>query len=311
MGRLLHMKNRLTLQLVSLATLLGLLSGCVFPGTDAAPTAYPPEYLPTVIALTANAAMNTMLAETQNSPPTSTTIPTETAIPPTPLPTLTLTPSPLPPGAQIRILLPGPMSKVTSPLTLRMEIVAGGSELVQVDLFGEDGRLLASTLERVISRPSGVYVSMKIQFEVRLAGELARLTISTKDEQGRLQSVSSLHLLLLSVGEDDFTPVSDFSERLVIYQPGLDVQAVGGELLVEGRFQPFNEQQVVIELVGENGKVFGERIVSFDGLNSQLFSTTIPYKINDVINARLVIRQDDDRIDGLFYLYSQEVILNP
>ena len=182
---------------------------------------------------------------------------------------------------------------------------------MQVDLFGEDGRLLASTLERVISRPSGVYVSMKIQFEVRLAGELARLTISTKDEQGRLQSVSSLHLLLLSVGEDDFTPVSDFSERLVIYQPGLDVEAVGGELLVEGRFQPFNEQQVVIELVGENGKVFGERIVSFDGLNSQLFSTTIPYKINDVINARLVIRQDDDRIDGLFYLYSQEVILNP
>jgi hypothetical protein len=25
----------------------------------------------------------------------------------------------------------------------------------------------------------------------------------------------------------------------------------------------------------------------------------------------LTIRQDDDRIDGLFYVYSQEVLLNP
>jgi len=311
MGRLLLMKNRLTLQIITLASFLSVLSACVFSGTDAAPTPYPPEYLPTVIGLTANAAMNTMLAETQNAPATVTSTPTETSVPPTPLPTNTPTPSPLPPGAQIRILVPGPMSKVTSPLTLRMEVVAGGSELVQVDLVGEDGRLLARTLERVPSRPGGVYVSMKIPFEVRMAGELARLTISTKDEQGRLQSVSSLHLLLLSIGVDEFTPVSDFSERLVIYKPEPKIQAVGGELLVEGRFQPFNEQQVVMELVREDGKVVGERILGFNGLEPQLFSTTIPYKINDVVNARLVIRQDDDRIEGLFYLYSQEVVLNP
>ncbi|GAB4420970.1 MAG: hypothetical protein Kow002_09640 [Anaerolineales bacterium] len=275
------------------------------------PTPYPAEYLPTVIALTANAAMNTMLAETQNAPPTATSTLTETPVPPTPLPSLTPTPSPLPPGAQIRILAPGPMSKVTSPLSLRMEVVAGGSDLVQVELVGEDGRLLARTLERVPSRPSGVYVSMKIPFEVRSAGELARLTVSTKDERGRMQSLASLHVLLLSIGEDDFTPVSDFSERLVIYSPGPEMQAIGGELYVEGRFQPFNAQQVVMELVGEDGRVIGTRILTFNGLESQWFSTTIPYKISDVTNARLVIRQDDDRIDGLFYLYSQEIVLNP
>jgi len=303
--------KQLFFRLLFATSLLGLLSACVGQSTESLPTPYPAEYLPTVIALTANSAMNTMLAETQNVPPTVTSTPTETPIPPTPLPTNTPTPSPLPPGAQIRILMPGPMSKVTSPLILRMEIVAGGSDLVQVDLFGEDGRLLARTLERVPSRPSGVYVSMKIPFEVRLAGELARLTVSTKDEQGRMQSVSSVHLLLLSIGEDENAPVSDFSERLVIYQPEPEVQAVGGELLVEGRFQPFNEQQVILELVGEDGKVLGERILRFEGLASQLFSTTLPYKIEDITNARLVIRQDDDRIEGLFYLYSQEIILNP
>ncbi len=303
--------NRLFLQLLFAASLLSLLSACIDQSTEPVPTPYPPEYLPTVIALTANSAMNTMQVETKNAPPTITATPTETPIPPTPLPTNTPTPSPTPPGAQIRILMPGPMSKVTSPLILRMEIVAGGSDLVQVDLFGEDGRLLARTLERVPSRPSGVYVSMKIPFEVRMAGELARLTISSKDEQGRMQSVSSVHLLLLSIGEDEITPVSDFSERLVIYQPEPEVQAVGGELLVEGRFQPFNEQQVIMELVGEDGKVLGSRILRFESLDAQLFSTTIPYKSKDILNARLVIRQDDDRIEGLFYLYSQEVILNP
>jgi hypothetical protein len=27
--------------------------------------------------------------------------------------------------------------------------------------------------------------------------------------------------------------------------------------------------------------------------------------------ARFTVRQDDDRIDGLFYVYSQEILLNP
>jgi hypothetical protein len=46
-------------------------------------------------------------------------------------------------------------------------------------------------------------------------------------------------------------------------------------------------------------------------LNPQLFETTIPYKIEEPTLARLSIRQNDDRMDGLFYLYSQEVQLNP
>jgi len=48
-----------------------------------------------------------------------------------------------------------------------------------------------------------------------------------------------------------------------------------------------------------------------ENINPQLFETTIPYEITEPISARLTIRQDDDRISGLFYLYSQEVLLNP
>jgi hypothetical protein len=55
----------------------------------------------------------------------------------------------------------------------------------------------------------------------------------------------------------------------------------------------------------------GLRILNLDQLNPQLFETTLPYKVSEPTLARLTIRQDDDRIDGLFYLYSQEVLLEP
>ncbi len=93
------------------------------------------------------------------------------------------------------------MSKVTSPVKLRMQIVSGSSELVQVDLQGEDGRLLARKLERVPSWPGGYYVSLKLPFEIRAAAEVGRITISTKDDAGRLQSQLAMRVLLLSVGE--------------------------------------------------------------------------------------------------------------
>ncbi len=63
--------------------------------------------------------------------------------------------------------------------------------------------------------------------------------------------------------------------------------------------------------MGPDGESLGLRILTVDQLNPQLFETTIPYKISEPTLARLTIRQDDDRMDGLFYVYSQEVMLNP
>jgi hypothetical protein len=52
-------------------------------------------------------------------------------------------------------------------------------------------------------------------------------------------------------------------------------------------------------------------VLDFNGTGEQLFSTTIPYKVSEPTLARLVLRQEDDRLDGLIYLYSREVLLNP
>lgn len=300
---------------ILLALLTGLLSGCVLPGVNPVPTPFPPEYFPTVVVQTAQAAKATDLARTPSATPTETLIPTLTPTPtdtPTPVPTDTLTPSPSAPVAQIRIQSPGPMSKVTSPLNLRMQVVTGASELVQIDLQGEDGRLLARNLERAKSWPAGYVVTLKIPFEVRAAAEVGRVTISTKDGEGRLQSLLTMRVLLLSVGSDEITPEGDPAERVVFYSPPVnDAVATAGVVNVEGRFLPFNDQPVILELLDPEGKTVGLRVLDFIGTDVQLFSTTIPYKVTEPTRARLVLRQDDDRLNGLIYLYSQEILLNP
>lgn len=308
--------KRITLpHIFLLAALLGLLSGCVLPGVNPIPTPFPPEYFPTVVVQTAQAARATDLASTPSATPTETLTPTLTPTPtetPTLTPTHTLTPSPSAPIAQIRIQSPGPMSKVTSPLSLRMQVVSGGSELVQIDLQGEDGRLLARNLAGAKSWPAGYVVTLKIPFEVRAAAEVGRITISTKDEVGRVQSLLAMRVLLLSVGGDEINPEGDSSERVVFYSPPIkDAVATDGVVNVEGRFLPFNDQPIVLELLDPGGKTVGLRILDFIGTDEQIFSTTIPYKVFEPILARLVLRQEDDRLDGQIYIYSQVITLNP
>jgi hypothetical protein len=301
--------------IILLASLLGLLPACAPPAAASAPTPYPPEYFPTVVVLTGQAAMATNLAGTPSPIPTETLTPSITPTPTdtlTPAPTDTLTPSPSAPKSQIRIEIPGPMSKVTSPVSLRMQIVSGSSELVQVDLQGEDGRLLARTLERVPSWPGGYYVSLKLPFEIRTAAEVGRITISTKDDAGRVQSQLAMRVLLISIGADEITPEGDPVERAVFYAPPRkEAVAQDGVVNIEGRFLPFNDNPVILELLDPQGRTLGLRLLDFNGTGEQLFTSTIPYKVSKPTTARLILKQDDERMDGLIYLYSQEILLNP
>ena len=298
---------------ILLVSLLGLVAACAAPTASPVPTAYPPEYLPTVIAMTAEAAnvlgTEVALALTPTVLPSRTPRPT---LSPTPQPTFTQTTIPGHEPAAIQIFAPGPMSKVVSPITLRMNIVVGESERVQIDLYGEDGRLLTRNLKRGVP-PSGKGVPQHITvpFEIPTAAEVARLTVSTTDDAGRLQSLNSVRLLLLSSGVNEINPPGNPSEPVGVFSPLDDDLVSGGVLNLRGDIWPFNLKPVILELVGPEGESMGLRILNMEHLNPQLFETTLPYKVSEPTSARLTIRQDDDRIDGLFYVYSQEIVLNP
>jgi hypothetical protein len=292
--------------------LFGLLAGCAAPTASPIPTAYPPEYLPTVIALTAEAAnalgTEVALALTPNIPPSNTPRPT---LSPTPRATFTQTTIPGHDPAAIQIFAPGPMSKVISPITLRMNIVSGESEKVQIDLFGEDGRLLTRNVKQVPTSGRGVPQQIRVPFEIRAAAAVGRLTVSTTDESGRIQSLNSVRVLLLSSGVNEINPPGNPSEPVGVFSPLEEEPVSGGVLSLRGDVWPFNLNPVILELVGPDGRSMGLRILNMDHLDPQLFETTIPYKVGEPTAARLTIRQDDDRIDGPFYVYTQEVLLNP
>lgn len=298
--------------LLLIATLLGVLVGCAAPTASPIPTAYPPEYLPTVIAMTAESASilgtQVALALTPTVEPTNTPRPTLT---PRPQPTFTQTTIPGHEPAAIEISAPGPMSKVVSPIILRMNIVAGESEKIQIDLYGEDGRLLVRNVKKVPKSGKGVDQQIRIPFEIRAAAEVGRLTISTLDKAGRIQYLNSVHLLLLSAGTNEITPPGDPSEPVRVTSPEAEESVSGGVLAVKGDVWPRNLNPVVFELIGPDGRSLGLRLVSVSTIDPQLFDTTIPYRVFVPTLARLTIRQDDDRINGLFYVFSQEVLLNP
>jgi hypothetical protein len=299
---------------ITFASLLGLLAACTAPAQNPVPTPYPPEYLPTVIALTANAA-STSAAETANASiptdlPTATLEPTIT---PTALPTGTPTPYPGHDIGTIQFLSPGPMSKLVSPIQLHMMVIVGENqnEQVQIDLFGEDGRLLERELRKAIVTTKGAFMSVKLTFETRAAAELGRITITTFDSRGEIRAINSLRVLLLSQGVNTITTPGNPSEPVKMFRPLAGDSVFGGVVNFKGDVWPFNLKPLVIELVDSAGRSLTQRIVTVDHLNPQTINTTLPYKVKEPTPARLVVRQDDDRMPGVFYVYTQEVLLAP
>ena len=267
-------------------------------------------------------------------PPTSTFVPTAPpTLTPEPIPSPTDTPSApspdVPPtemdvasavptvdpfAAAIQIFAPGPMSKVSSPIDLRMYIAPRATGLTIVELFGEDGRLMARNVLRSVNYNNQFdKVLVELPFETNAAAELGRLQISTKDDYGLLQAVKSVHLFLLSVGNPIITNPEYLRESVALSEPPLLHNITGGEVKVTGKMQVFNDLPVNLELVDRQGQVLGSRMIAVGPADGKYYdiSTTIPYQVTQYTPVRLVIRQSDDRIPGLFYLYSQELFLSP
>ncbi|MEW5940788.1 MAG: hypothetical protein AB1750_14050, partial [Chloroflexota bacterium] len=287
--------------------------GCA-PTGEAYPTPIPPDVLPTAIYETAVAANATMFALTPS--PTFTPLPTFTSTPEaTFTPTVTLTPTavPLSPNTKIFVAAPGPMSKVASPMQLKVEVRAPENHLVDISLFGEDGRLIARELIRILSEPpTVVFLNPKIPFEVR-AAELGHLQIVTKDRAGRIEALSTTFLLLLPIGQSEINPPPPVEERANFAIPQPDSIVTGGVLLVEGTLKPFNDipASVVVKVEDENRNTIGERVLSITGDEYASFSIQFPYAVTAPTLVRLSIYQTDPRVDGIIYLFSQLVTLAP
>lgn len=302
-----------------LASLLGLLAGCS-QSTTSAPTPQPPDYLPTMVALTGQAAFATADAQVPTIPPTETLLPTST------LEVKFDVPSPTPtfvPGftefAQIRFVSPGPLSSLTSPFVLQTILAAGESDRIQVDLLGEDGRVLQRILKKLDRNPKGTFQRFELSFEIRAVTEAGYIRISTKDEFGRIHALNTLPVLLYSLGSAQVNPPGNvIYERVMVEGLKENANYYAGEVGLKGRIWTFNEQPVFVELIAQDGRPLISRVLALNGTDTQPFETTLPYKVSEPTPARLTFRQDnpllsvsDPALGRLIYLYSVDVILNP
>ncbi len=312
------------------AALILLLVACDLPGQPALPTPWPADYLPTVVALTAQSLSTPTAAATQTAAPsqtsqapaaTRTPASTQTATPAPPLPSieptflyfLTITPTPTPEAGRAAVYLerPGPLSKVTSPIPVRAWVGTRTFGPTRVELIGEDGRLITRQSLRTLN--PWARIALDLPFEIRGASELARLQIITEARNGRVTGIGSAHVLLLSVGSADINGFSPSTEACLVVSPQPEAVITGGEVQVLGEMRPFNNLPVIFELWDADSRVLGTRIYVFGPADDshQKFETSIPYRVAARTEAFLVVRQADDRIEGIRYLYSQPIILEP
>lgn len=326
----------LNIPLLLLAALfLGGLSGCNFPANQALPTALPPEYIPTVIALTVEAqrTSNPPAAQPSFSPsaqgareqlkqitPTLELTPapppsSATSAPIAPTATSPSPPNPDVPFGTIQILNPGPASRLTSPFLFKAYLLPGDKGRVRIELKGEDGRLLMREV-KAYSVPQGarVTVGSEVEFEISAVAEAGRMQVSVEDENGRTSALASVDVLLLSLGESDVNPPGDLLEDIVIKDPHPNALIQGGIVRVSGLARLHGDQPLMIELQTGEGKIVGTRQVAVsppDGGQFGDFAIDVPFTITAPTRARLSVWEPGEAIPGVVHLSSLEVMLSP
>jgi hypothetical protein len=239
----------------------------------------------------------------------------------TPLPTLylpttvaTTIPQPDVGSGMIQFYSPGPLSKLVSPVMVYGYAIPGYNHRGYAYLYGEDGRQISSQVLQLYTAFQWALFTWTLTFEIPGAGELARLSLNTVDQYGRINALYSVHLVLLAEGYTVLNPPGNLKERAVIDKPVVNRRLAGGILPVEGKIRPYNDLPLVIELIDRNGKTIGSALAPVTPASDDSyvpFHTEVPYTVTSGTWALLVVRELDERISGTMYLFSREFYLRP
>jgi hypothetical protein len=228
----------------------------------------------------------------------------------------THTPAPYIPDAPIQIFWIGERSKVASPIQVIARLTSRVGKVARVELYGEDGRLLARQVRTYQNIPWHVAgINVELPFEISVAAEVGRLVISVEDIYGRLIDLNSVNLILLSAGETELNPTTALWQRIVIEEPGPNALIQGGVLLVSGLAKPDGDQPLRAMLLAEDGRVLGQRLVGVDqpgapGAYGAYFAE-VPYTVQELTPARLIVSEDGGILSQYSHLSSIEVMLSP
>jgi hypothetical protein len=275
----------------------------------------------------ATATVNVTAPPSETSPPTTvataTIRPSNTPRPTTITPSLsplgpsepTHTPAPLIPDASIQIYWIGERSKVVSPLQVIARLTSRVGKIVRIELYGEDGRLLARHVKTYNNLPWHVAgLNVELPFEIPAAAEEGRLVVSAEDIHGRLVDLNSISVILLSQGETELNPTTALWQRIVIQEPAADNLIQGGTVVVTGLVKPNGDQPLNVSLVAEDGRVLGQRLAGVNFTKSGdygSFLAEVPYTVSEATPVRLIVSEDGGQISPIAHLSSVEIVLSP
>lgn len=227
----------------------------------------------------------------------------------------TNTPAPPIPDARIQIYRLGELSKVVSALDVSLRLTCGYAKVVRIELYGEDGRLLARDVRTYNKVPwEAARIGMSLDFEISAAAELGRLVISAEDPNGRLIEVNSMNLILLSQGITELNPASGLQQRIIIQDPVEKTLIQGGKLIISGRARPETTQPLRVMLVGEDGRILGQRLAGVTTVvpgDYGTFLAEVPYSVSEVMPALLTVFEEGGTMSEISFLTSLNVVLAP
>ena len=217
------------------------------------------------------------------------------------------------PAATLNIYSPGPNSKISSPINLKAFAFPGDHGKITLQLFGEDGRLMADQLIQLSVPDSGwVSFSSRVPFEINSGAESSLLTLTTFDEYGRRIALNSLPLLLIQVGDSEIEVPTFQDEPIVISKPAANAAVKSGVLHVEGFLHPYSDSPLIVELIKPNGAIVASRQVIHkmlpQGEDYVSFSFDLEYSVAEQTPVRLTIRQIMDKTPFLDVALSSQVI---
>lgn len=266
--------------------------------TDSSPTPVPP------LPRSATHSVRSPAAGTVSKGiPTMTPLPIKTRLPSKTAtasitPSLTpIPPTPVIPDAAVKIYSPASLSRLISPIQVYAAALAGANGNAILELLGEDGRqLYHEVIHFDVSPGTRVGFERKIPFSIMNVAEDGLLRVFTVDESGRISSLGSSQVVLLSVGEEEsFTNLKP-REPFLLASPKTNDVLSGGKVEVRGVMSYVTQNPILIELVDANGKILASDLTNqiLEGDTYRVpFQSTLSYQIDAPVWVRLILHERD------------------
>lgn len=277
------------------------------------PTPVPPE-TPTLPLVPTDTPILPVSPTFSPAPTATPAAPNTPTVEPT-LPVTSVQPTPELPEESILILEPGPGSRLTSPARVAGVSDPTFEQSLAVRMVLDDGTELV-----VVPVQIQADIGQRGNFEVEVPfdiGEERQAFIqvyAASARDGGITHLAAVGVRIAPAGPQDIVTRTPHPEQIVIFQPAPGETVSGGVAHVEGFGLASFEQNLIVEVLDQDGQVIGSQPVTVQAPDLGIpgpFSADLPYTLAASGAGRIVVRDPSPAFAGDTHLSSVEITLEP